>query len=177
MNATYLHNQISVGVGVALTAVANGEDVVGAVIDMQGAAGLEYVLQVGAYTDGDVTPLVEDSDNGTDFTAVADTFLLGNAADLSDGVVATDLQGGVVATDLQGGVVATNLQGGVVATNLQGGVALTAAGVSKIGYIGSKRYVRLTAVTAAGSTLSVGASAIKFGLRIRGETAPDIIVA
>ena len=115
MNQTDLHNQISVSVGVALTAVANGEDVVGAVIDMQGAAGLEYVLQVGAYTDGDVTPLVEDSDNGTDFTAVAD--------------------------------------------------------------IGSKRYVRLTAVTAAGSTLSVGASAIKFGLRIRGETAADIIVA
>ena len=137
MNQTDLHNLISVGVGVALTAVANGEDVVGAVIDMQGAAGLEYVLQVGAYTDGDVTPLVEDSDNGTDFTAVADTFLLGTEA----------------------------------------GAALTAAGVSKIGYIGSKRYVRLTAVTAAGSTLSVGASAIKFGLRIRGETAPDIIVA
>ena len=137
MNATDLHNQISVGVGVALTAVANGEDVTGAVIDMQGAAGLEYVLQVGAYTDGDVTPLVEDSDNGTAFTAVADTFLLGTEA----------------------------------------GAALTAAGVSKIGYIGSKRYVRLTAVTAAGSTLSVGASAIKFGLRIRGETAADIIVA
>ena len=137
MNQTDLHNLIGVSVGVALTAVANGEDVTGAVIDMQGAAGLEYVLQVGAYTDGDVTPLVEDSDNGTDFTAVADAFLLGTEA----------------------------------------GAALTAAGVSKIGYIGSKRYVRLTAVTAAGSTLSVGASAIKFGLRIRGETAADIIVA
>ena len=157
MNATDLHNQISVGVGVALTAVANGEDVVGAVIDMQGAAGLEYVLQVGAYTDGNVTPLVEDSDNGTDFTAVADTFLLDNVW-----VVATEDGTAVADTFLLG---------------TEAGAALTAAGVSKIGYIGSKRYVRLTAVTAAGSTLSVGASAIKFGLHIRGETAADIIVA
>ena len=136
-STTDLHNLIGVSVGVALTAVADGEDVVGAVIDMQGAAGLEYVLQVGAYTDGSVTPLVEDSANGTDFTAVADEFLLGTEA----------------------------------------GAALTAAGVRKVGYIGSKRYVRLTAVTAAGSTLSVGASAIKFGLSERGNTAPNIIVA
>jgi hypothetical protein len=136
-STTDLHNLIAVSVGVALTAVADGEDVVGAVIDMQGAAGLEYVLQVGAYTDGSVTPLVEDSANGTDFAAVDDKFLLGTEA----------------------------------------GAALTAAGVSKIGYIGSKRYVRLTAVTAAGSTLSVGASAIKFGLSERGNTAPNIIVA
>ena len=150
MNATYLHNQISVGVGVALTAVANGEDVVGAVIDMQGAAGLEYVLQVGAYTDGDVTPLVEDSDNGTDFTAVADTFLLGNAA------------------DLQGGVVATNLQGGVVATNLQGGVVISAAGVCKVGVrLNGFRYARLNLVstgTTGGATVS--AAALLFDLKI-----------
>ena len=129
-----LHNQVSVGVGVAiaLTAVADGEDVVGAVIDRQGSEGLEIIFQVGAYTDGSVTPLIEESDNDSDFTAVAD-------ADL---------------------------------TNTEASAALTAAGVSKIGYVGSKRYVKATAVTAAASTLSVGATAIKYGLRLRGAVDP-----
>jgi len=44
--------------------------------------------------------------------------------------------------------------------------------VSSIGYIGDKRYVKATAVTAAGSTLSVGASAVKYGLRLRGAVNP-----
>lgn len=132
MKSTDLHNQISISTGIALTAVANGEDVVGSIIDMQGSSALEYVYQVGAYTDGDVTPLIEDGDDPAlaDAAAVADEFLLGTEA----------------------------------------GAALTAAGVSKIGYIGNKRYVRATATTAAGSTLSVGAVAIKYGLRIRGST-------
>ena len=51
-----LHNQVSVGVAIALTAVADGEDVVGAAIDCQGSEGLEIIFQVGAYTDGSVTP-------------------------------------------------------------------------------------------------------------------------
>ena len=128
-----LHNQISVGVAIALTAVADGEDVVGAVIDRQGSEGLELIFQVGAYTDGSVTPLIEESDNNSDYTAVAD-------ADL---------------------------------TNTEASAALTAAGVSSIGYVGFKRYVRATAVTAAGSTLSVGASFVKFGLRLQGEVDPS----
>jgi len=124
-----LHNQIGVGVAIALTAVANGEDVVGAVIDRQGSDGLEIIFYVGAYTDGDVTPLIEDSNDNVTYTAVADTNL----------------------------------------TNTEASAALSAAGVSSIGYVGFKRYVRATAVTAAGSTLSVGASAIKYGLRLQGE--------
>ena len=124
-----LHNQVSVGVAIALTAVANGEDVAGTAIDRQGSDGLEIIFQVGAYTDGSVTPLIEESDNNSDYTAVAD-------ADL---------------------------------TNTEASAALTAAGVSSIGYVGFKRYVRATAVTSAGSTLSVGASAIKYGLRLQGE--------
>ncbi len=128
MKQTDLHNQISVGVGIALTAVADGADVVGEIIDMQGCNALEFVFQVGAYTDGDVTPLIEESDNSnmSSSNAVADTDLLGTEA----------------------------------------AAALSAAGVSNIGYIGNKRYVRATAVTAAGSTLSVGCTAIKYGLRI-----------
>ena len=128
MKQTDLHTQISVGVGIALTAVADGADVVGSIIDMQGCNALEFVFQVGAYTDGDVTPLIEESDNSdmSSSHAVADADLLGTEA----------------------------------------AAALSAAGVSNVGYIGNKRYVRATAVTAAGSTLSVGCTAIKYGLRI-----------
>ena len=128
-----LHNLVSIGAAIALTAVANGEDVTGEVIDRQGSDGLEIILQVGAYTDGSVTPLVEESDNDSDYTAVAD-------ADL---------------------------------TNTEASAALSAAGVSKIGYVGSKRYVKATAVTAAESTLSVGASFVKFGLRLQGTVNPS----
>lgn len=123
-----LHNQVSVGVAIALTAVANGEDVAGVAIDRQGSEGLEIIFQVGAYTDGSVTPLIEDSDDNVTYAAVADANL----------------------------------------TNTEASAALSAAGVSSIGYVGFKRYVRATAVTAAASTLSVGATAIKYGLRLRG---------
>lgn len=128
-----LHNQVSVGVAIALTAVADGEDVVGAVIDRQGSEGLELIFQVGAYTDGDVTPLIEESDDNVTYTAVADANL----------------------------------------TNTEASAALSAAGVSNIGYVGFKRYVRATAVTAAGSTLSVGASFVKFSLRLQGTVNPS----
>ena len=128
-----LHNQVSVGVAIALTAVADGEDVVGAVIDRQGSEGLEIIFQVGAYTDGSVTPLIEESDNNSDYTAVA----------------------------------------GANLTNAEASAALSAAGVSSIGYVGFKRYVRATAVTAAGSTLSVGASFVKFSLRLQGTVNPS----
>ena len=128
-----LHNQVSVGVAIALTAVANGEDVVGEVIDRQSSEGLEIIFQVGAYTDGSVTPLIEESDNNSDYTAVADANL----------------------------------------TNTEASAALSAAGVSSIGYVGFKRYVRATAVTAAASTLSVGASFVKFGLHLQGTVNPS----
>lgn len=128
-----LHNQVSVGVAIALTAVADGEDVAGVAIDRQGSEGLELIFQVGAYTDGSVTPLIEDSDDNVTYAAVADANL----------------------------------------TNTEASAALTAAGVSSIGYVGFKRYVKATAVTAAGSTLSVGASFVKFGLRLQGEVDPS----
>ena len=123
-----LHSQIVVGTAIALTAVADGEDVTGVAIDRQGSDGLEIIFYVGAYTDGDVTPLIEESDDDSTYTAVAD-------ADL---------------------------------TNTETSAALTVAGVSSIGYVGWKRYVKASAVTAAGSTLSVGATYVKFGLRLQG---------
>ena len=127
-----LHSQIVVGTAIALTAVADGEDVTGTAIDRQGSDGLEIIFQVGAYTDGSVTPLIEESDNNSDYTAVADANL----------------------------------------TNTEASAALTAAGVSSIGYVGWKRYVKASAVTAAGSTLSVGATYVKYGVRLQGEVDP-----
>ena len=132
-----LHSQIVVGTAIALTAVANGEDVAGVAIDRQGSDGLEIIFQVGAYTDGSVTPLIEESDNNSDYTAVAD-------ADL---------------------------------TNTEASAALTAAGVSSIGYVGWKRYVKASAVTAAGSTLSVGATYVKYGVRLQGEGEGEVAPA
>jgi len=128
-----LHSQIVVGTAIALTAVADGEDVTGTAIDRQGSDGLEIIFYVGAYTDGSVTPLIEDSDDNVTYTAVADANL----------------------------------------TNTEASAALSAAGVSSIGYVGFKRYVRATAVTAAGSTLSVGATYVKFGLRLQGTVNPS----
>jgi len=127
-----LHNLVSVGTAIALTAVADGADVEGSVIDRQGSDGLEIIFQVGAYTDGSVTPLIEESADNVTYTAVADANL----------------------------------------TNTEVSAALTAAGVSSIGYVGSLRYVRATAVTAAASTLSVGATYVKYGLRLRGVVDP-----
>ena len=127
-----LHSQIVVGTAIALTAVADGEDVTGTAIDRQGSDGLEIIFQVGAYTDGSVTPLIVESDDDSTYTAVAD-------ADL---------------------------------TNTEASAALTAAGVSSIGYVGWKRYVKASAVTAAGSTLSVGATYVKCGVRLQGEVDP-----
>jgi len=132
-----LHSQIVVGTAIALTAVADGEDVTGTAIDRQGSDGLEIIFQVGAYTDGSVTPLIEESDNNSDYTAVAD-------ADL---------------------------------TNTEASAALTAAGVSSIGYVGWKRYVKASAVTAAGSTLSVGATYVKYGVRLQGEGEGEVGLA
>lgn len=127
-----LHSDISVSVAIALTAVLAGEDVAGTAIDLQGSDGIEFIYQVGAYTSGTVTPLIEHSDDNVTFAAVA-------------------------ASDL---------------TNTVASATLTAAGVANIGYIGAKRYVKATATTDALAVLSVGATAVKYGLRLRGAVNP-----
>jgi hypothetical protein len=128
MSTTDLHHSIAVEVGIATTAVADGQDVVGEIIDTVGSRAIEYVLQVGAYTDGDVQLLIEGSDASDMGGAVEvdDKFLLGTEA----------------------------------------GTLLSAAGVSKIGVVAPYRYIRATAVTAAGSALTVSAVAVKYGLAI-----------
>ena len=131
-------------VGLTAAAVSSNTTTNGAVIDLADAGGVLFVVNAASYSGDRV------------FTG---TITVGNAADLSDGVVATDLQGGVVATDLQGGVVATNLQGGVV---------ISAAGVCKVGVrLNGFRYARLNLVitgTTGGATVS--AAALLFDLNI-----------
>lgn len=124
-----LHNLIALAVAVNTTAVVDGEDVVGNIIDRDGAQALEIVLQSGAYTDGSVTPLVEHGDESdlSDAAAVPDELLLGTEAD----------------------------------------AALTGANqVKKVGYIGDKKYVRVTLVTAAGTTMTAGAVAVRSAMHL-----------
>ena len=58
------------------TAISNNTTVAGNVIDLNGFNSLTIDLFVGARTDGTYTPLIQDSNNGTDFVDVADDFLI-----------------------------------------------------------------------------------------------------
>lgn len=62
--------------------VADTTAQVGQVIDRKGFHGLTYLIATGAIADADATftVLLEESDNGTDFTAVADADLIGTEA-------------------------------------------------------------------------------------------------
>lgn len=62
--------------------VADTTAQVGQVIDQKGFHGLTYLIATGSIADADATftVLLEESDNGTDFTAVADADLIGTEA-------------------------------------------------------------------------------------------------
>lgn len=62
--------------------VADTTAQVGQVIDRKGFDGLTYLIATGSIADADATftVLLEESDNGTDFTAVADADLIGTEA-------------------------------------------------------------------------------------------------
>ena len=126
-----LHNTIYPIATIPSVSVSNNTAQVGTIIDLAadltpasvdtgGYDGLDYVFNIGAFADSDAifTPLVEDSDDGSTFTAVDDTFLLGTEA----------------------------------------GATFTIANLNsckRIGYIGSKRYVRLTVTPSANSGATV----------------------
>lgn len=84
-----LHNSILLANALTLTAIANGENAVGEIIDRQGFDSLEFVLVVNAFTDGTVTPLIEhgDESNLSDAVAVPDAQLLGTEAAAALGAV------------------------------------------------------------------------------------------
>lgn len=129
MNRRDLHTHILLGVALASTAIADGEDAVGNIIDRFGSDALELQLHVTARTDGTVTPLIEHGDDAAlaDAATVPAEEILGTAA------------------------------------------AMSAVGIQSLGYIGNKRYVRVTAQTAAGATLTVYGSYIKGALHLEGE--------
>jgi hypothetical protein len=106
-----LHNNIAVRRGISPVSVTDNTAQVSQIIDTAGFGALEFVLNIGAVADADVTftVLVEDGNaaNLSDASAVADSGLLGTEAGASF----------QFDDDNE---------------------------VRKIGYIGNKRYVRLT---------------------------------
>ncbi len=78
-----LHNSIHVARGLSpKAAVTDNTAQVSEICDRKGFESVEYLVAIGANTDATVTfsVLVEDSDNGSDFSAVADKDLLGTEA-------------------------------------------------------------------------------------------------
>lgn len=108
-----LHNEVEVRRCISAVRQTNSDSaIVGQIIDLQGASGVEFLITYGNLTDANATiaVLLEDGEasNLSDAAAVADEFLLGTEA----------LAGAAAATDDNK--------------------------VAKLGYIGRKRYVRMT---------------------------------
>ncbi len=101
---------------------------VGAIIDTQGAEGIEMIIHVGAI-DTIITPSLDDGDNSalSDAASVGTDFLIGTIAGAT-----------FAATDDDS--------------------------TKKIGYVGKKRYVRLTLTNTGGSANLVSALAVKMPL-------------
>ena len=117
-----LHSHLHLAVALNIAAIAANTTTQGVIINTDGYEGVEFSLQAGGITDGSFLPQI----------------IEGNAADLSDGVVATNLIGTPAAM-----------------------VAADANTVQKLGYFGSKQYVRLelvsTGVTTGGTFGAVAA--------------------
>ena len=77
-----LFHSIHPVLAIAPVSVSDNSPLVSAVIDRQGYDSASFVIVTGALVDADATfaALLEESDNGTDFTAVADSDLLGTEA-------------------------------------------------------------------------------------------------
>jgi hypothetical protein len=94
---------------------------VGNIIDTQGFEGLEFIISGLTITDGTYTPLIED----------------GNAADLSD-----------VGTVAEQYLIGATLNGVSPVYTAEQDAAITVSNTAKsIGYVGKKRYVRLSLVS------------------------------
>jgi hypothetical protein len=90
--------------------------------------GLNFTFSIGTRTDGTYTPLITESDDNSTFTAVDDIYLV------SEDPLATD-----VAPEVQATLIASN-------------------SVSKIGYVGYKRYVKASIVSTSVTSGTTGAS-------------------
>jgi len=120
-----IHNNKKVNNALDIAAISSDTTTVGDIIDMQDFDSVEFLLQTGAFSDGNYEPLIED----------------GEDSGLSDAVPVVDDQ--LLGTEAAAALAGANL-------------------VSKIGYIGFKRFVRLSVVsTGTTSGATVGSMAIQ----------------
>lgn len=70
----------TVGIALNSTAISTDTTTNGATITVGDALGLMFLVRLGAFSAGVATPLIQDSPNGTDWTAVADDYLSGTEA-------------------------------------------------------------------------------------------------
>lgn len=89
----------------------------GVKIDTVGFESIMFVAQIGVVSNGDVTPLIEDSPDNSIFTAVIDDFLVRKGIDSADGGQEADA------------------------------ILDTSHDVESIGYVGKERYVRFSYVS------------------------------
>lgn len=116
-----LHDNIDERTALNQQTINTDTTTAGVIIDTAGYESLEFILQTGAVSAGDVTPLLQDGDDSglSDVAAVAADFRLGNLVTLD-----------------------------------------AANGVTRVGYVGKKRYVRLSAVSDNSANLIAGAIAV-----------------
>ncbi len=138
MASQEIHNDVQQSVAYNIAAVAANGTTNGNIIDTQGFDALQFVLFVGARTDGTFTPLIQHGDQ----------------ANLSDAVDVPD-------TDLVGTGITTGQEAAAAINTLQ-----TAR---RIGYVGIRRYVRLSVVA---SAVTSGATVGALAIRAKARTAP-----
>jgi hypothetical protein len=85
-----IHNETTPEVALTSQTISTDTTTAGEIIDTQGFAAIEFIMQSGTLTDGTYTPLIQDGDDSalSDAAAVADTFLTNTEA--SAAFAATD---------------------------------------------------------------------------------------
>lgn len=121
-----IHNETTPAVAFKTEAIATDTTTAGEIIDTQGFAAIEFIMQSGTLTTGTYTPLIEEGDDSalSDAAAVADDFLTNTEASAAFAVTDDDT-------------------------------------VKSIGYVGHKRYVRLSIVSAASAAGTMSAVCVK----------------
>ena len=121
MSSQDLHNQIDERVAKATIAVVADTAIAGNIIDTKGYESIEFVVQAGIVSAGDVTPSLFDGDDSglSDVAAVS----------------------------------AANTLGALVTLD-------TTDDITRFGYVGKKRYVRVTLTGANSANLTAGVIAI-----------------
>jgi allantoicase len=88
MSSFDLKNNVSASNALNIQAISSNTTVTGVSIDTKGFESATFAIQSATLTDGTYTPEVQESDDNSTFTAVADDFLIGTEANAV--FVATD---------------------------------------------------------------------------------------